>query len=304
MNDFIRGYLASEISDKDKITVKKIYIKINNDNLYDGVLFSQIMYWHGKNKETGKPRMKVEKDGYLWIAKSYKEWADETCIKEATIRKSLDRMRNNNLIFAELYKFNSRPVLHIRINWDEFEKKLKKETFGFDLRGQVDLIPEVKSITDTTSDTTKDNINKINIGESGDSHDNFQKQKPLIEIPKKKKVSKPLNKYYAVFIELQKIEPSLTKGYSLKEIKSLIDDKGYTHSQIVKCGKEIMKREWWIQNNIKLTLNQIKNNIEDFVKQQNIDEYGNMIEYLDDGTQVITLKSEIKQDSNIIVVEY
>jgi hypothetical protein len=68
MTTFWEGWLSSESSDQDAIKLKRIYIEMNDGNAYDAILFSQIMYWHGVNRETGKPRMSIEREGHLWLA--------------------------------------------------------------------------------------------------------------------------------------------------------------------------------------------------------------------------------------------
>lgn len=199
ISEYVKGYLASEESERDKITIKKLYIKINDNNLYDGLLFSQIMYWHGRNKETGQLRMKVKKNNHLWIAKSYNEWADETCMKEHTVRKVLDRLRSKNLIYAELFKFNGRPVLHVRMNWEEFEARLKAlidptcpyRSNGFDTTGQIHLIPQVNSLTDTTSDTTSDN--KSSFSYENEDTDFFQQSEIIVESKSEQEIKDQMN---------------------------------------------------------------------------------------------------------------
>ena len=168
MNGWLKGWMASESANQDKIEVKRIYIDLNEGNLYDGVMFSQIMYWHGVSRETGKPRMSIERDGYLWLVKGYGDWWEECRIIEPTARASINRMAERGLIVKKLWKFNGAPTLHIRIDWDSLEEQLmwlcddvsngfdSKYQIGIDMSYQNDLTPNIKSLTDTTSDTTSD----------------------------------------------------------------------------------------------------------------------------------------------------
>lgn len=156
--DWMNGWIASEEAGNDTIAVKKIYIDVNEDNLFDGVLFSQIMYWHGKSRETGKSRLSVFRDGHYWLAKSYDDWKEECRIVGATARKCIRRIAARGLIIVKLYKFGGFPTVHIRVNWDVLESRIKSirpvVSKGIDTTGQKGLIPQVKSITDTTADTT------------------------------------------------------------------------------------------------------------------------------------------------------
>lgn len=166
MNEWLKGWLASEAATHDKIEVKRIYIDLNEGNLYDGVIFSQIMYWHGTNRENGKPRMSIERNGELWLAKSYSDWFAECRIIESTARACINRIAKRGLIVKKLWKFNGAPTIHIRIDWDNLEDQLKlicddisngfdsKYQIGIDTSYQNDTIADHKSLTDTTADTT------------------------------------------------------------------------------------------------------------------------------------------------------
>lgn len=172
MSEWLKGWLASEETSHDKIEVKRIYIDLNEGNLYDGVIFSQIMYWHGASKETGKPRMTIEKEGHLWLAKGYGDWFVECRIGEATARQCISRIEKRGLIIKKLWKFDKTPTIHIRIDWDCLEEQLKWICYdtsirfdttyqiGFDTTPQMDLIPEVKSLTETTASTTTETTSK------------------------------------------------------------------------------------------------------------------------------------------------
>ena len=159
MNNFATGWLASEEAARDAITLKRIYIKINDGNLFDGVMFSQIMFWHGRNKETGERRMKIQKQGHLWLAKKYSDWLEECGINEHTAKKCITRIKKRGLIVTKLWKFNNTPVLHMRIDWDEFERRImsnrpERSNRGLDTMGLIDQTSEVYSITETTTETT------------------------------------------------------------------------------------------------------------------------------------------------------
>jgi len=158
-----------------------------------------------------------------------------------------------------------------------------------------------EEFTPRTNNITVDKQNNINISDAGASHEFEESLQPPLIPTKKKKPRKP-NPVYEAVEKLQELEPSFSKGHGLKVVKELFEQ-GYTEEQIINCGKDIQQREWWIENNIKLSPNQIKKYIADFANAEKKDEFGNVVETLPDDTQVITLSSEIKQDSNIVVIE-
>lgn len=172
---FLDGWLASEDAYIDSISVKRVYIDICDGNLYDGLMLSQIIYWHGKNKETGKPRLKIEKNGHLWLAKSYEDWWNECRVTERTARSCITRLEELGVIKAEIWKFAGSPTKHIRMEWDRFvellmeiqknpptkprsksvltSKVITPETSDRnDLKGQIEMTGDVESICPQTSD--------------------------------------------------------------------------------------------------------------------------------------------------------
>lgn len=165
MGQFWDGWIASESNDHDAIKVKRVYIDLNDGNLFDGIIFSQIMYWHGRSKETGKPRLTIEREGFLWLAKTYEDWWEECRVNAATARKCIDRIVKRGLLVKRVWKFNGRPLVHLRVNIDIFEHQMnyvmhEKASIRpvvsnrIDTAGQIHLIPQVKSLTETTSETT------------------------------------------------------------------------------------------------------------------------------------------------------
>lgn len=156
---WVNGWLQSEAATHDAIHVKKVYIDINDGNLIDGVLFSQIMFWHLPDKQ-GRNKLQVLKDDHFWIAKKYEDWYEECRINVSTVRKALKRIEDRGLIVTGLWKFDGAPTKHIRVNWAKFEElvnsDLSNRTNGFDLSGQMELTSEDRSITETTTETTKE----------------------------------------------------------------------------------------------------------------------------------------------------
>lgn len=161
---FFDAWVTAEDADRDAIRVKKIYIDINEGNLIDGVLFSQIVYWHGTSPKTGKSRLKASHEGQLWLARKYSEWYDECRINPQTARASIDRMVKRGLLIRKVFHFNGRTTTHIRIDPVAF----KTATMN-----AINRIPEISHIangndavshsgnmrnrirsTETTADTT------------------------------------------------------------------------------------------------------------------------------------------------------
>lgn len=166
MYEFWNGWLASESTDHDAIKVKRAYIDLNEGNLHDGILFSQIMYWHGNSREDGKPRLRVQKEGELWLAKRYEDWWEECRINEDTARRCIERMCDRKLIIKKVFMFDGKPMVHIRVDKEVFSHEMNYLLFeksslicsmvtdGNVQNEQNDMLPENVSITESTSKTT------------------------------------------------------------------------------------------------------------------------------------------------------
>lgn len=162
------------------------------DSLNDAVIFNILVYWHCLSKD-GKPRAKIERDGYLWVAKSYYELAQECGVKERTVRSSIARIKQQELVEVKVWKFNGRPVNHFRIIWEKVAELMPNITKDFktnltsdvisichehdlksDKKRQVDLTSGVRSLTSNTAiNTTKNTTSSINLLETNLDDDEY-----------------------------------------------------------------------------------------------------------------------------------
>ena len=111
-------FLLWERASRDTLEVKRIYVDMAGD-LVAGLVLSQIVYWHLPNRE-GKARLRVEREGELWLAKARAEWWDECRISPKQADRALDVLQARGLIEVRLFKFGPAPTKHIRIRRDSF----------------------------------------------------------------------------------------------------------------------------------------------------------------------------------------
>jgi hypothetical protein len=205
MTSFFEAWLYSEDSQRDSILLKKIYIDINGGHIHAGILFSQIMYWHGTNLETGKPRMTIQRDGHLWLAKRYSEWFDECRVNEHTAKAEINKMIGRGLLFNALYKFGGLPTVHIRVNPVEFEARVRAVRYvvsnGIDMSSLLGQLSHIQPFTEITAETT--NTDPLP-SDDGDP------------TPRLIKGDFTMKKYYPVYHERRLIS---MKAYSLKEVE-------------------------------------------------------------------------------------
>lgn len=107
-------FLLWERSSRDTIEVKRTYIDIAGD-LVAGILLSQIVYWHLPDRD-GKSRLRVQREGKFWIAKSRTEWWDECRVSPKQVDRALEALRRRNVIETRLFKFNGSPTVHVRLD--------------------------------------------------------------------------------------------------------------------------------------------------------------------------------------------
>ncbi|MCZ2078459.1 MAG: helix-turn-helix transcriptional regulator [Bryobacterales bacterium] len=135
-SEWTAGYLASQTEKYDRFGVGRLYIDITG-HLTDGIIFSRLMYWFAPSTK-GKPRTKVSRDGYRWVARNYDQWWEECRVDERTARASVKRMVDSGLLIKAVYKFGKKPTTHLRINWQTFEK-LAKEHLSISLEDKRTL---------------------------------------------------------------------------------------------------------------------------------------------------------------------
>jgi hypothetical protein len=123
-----------EETSRDTVDFKKIYVDIADD-LIAGLLLSQIIYWHLPSN-SGKSKLRVQKEGKTWLAKSRTDWWDEVRITPKQFDRASRLLKEKNIIETKLFKFNGIPTVHIYLNEERF-LELWEEKMGQKDRGQL-----------------------------------------------------------------------------------------------------------------------------------------------------------------------
>ena len=90
----------------------KLYVDITGD-LLAGLLLSHIIFWHfSENKSDSKL---IEKQGYLWIAKSHDEWYEEIRFTRKNFDTAIKKLVQLKLVEKRIYKFSGTPTMHVRL---------------------------------------------------------------------------------------------------------------------------------------------------------------------------------------------
>ena len=155
-NEFLRW----EDSSNDIIDFKKIYVDMAGD-LIAGLVLSELIYWYLPSKDTGRNKLRVKHDGYLWIASRYKDWHDRARITESQAERAIKILVDKGLLIKAIFKFNGEPTVHVRIVEDKFLSLLQQRTNSVTTENEFcsDRHPLTKTTTEITAEIT--NIKSI-----------------------------------------------------------------------------------------------------------------------------------------------
>jgi hypothetical protein len=81
------------------------------------LVLSQIIYWNLPDA-AGESRLRVEKEGEIWLAKSATEWAKECGIPIHAARDAIDRLELFGVIRVSTLHFRGHPTKHVILNKD------------------------------------------------------------------------------------------------------------------------------------------------------------------------------------------
>ena len=93
------------------------------------LLLSQIMYWHTP-RNNGKTRLTHKQDGFLWLAKTDREWLLETGLSVDEVRNARRILEDRLLIISCLGGFAAKKCTVYRINWVSFNRAEKAALNG------------------------------------------------------------------------------------------------------------------------------------------------------------------------------
>ncbi len=165
MDEEFSRFIEEERQSRDTIDVKRLYIDMADD-LLAGILLSQIIFWYLPSDD-GSDKLRIEHDGYQWIANTREEWWKQVRLKSRQFDRAVGILESKQLIFKKIYKFRGSPTTHLRLNfsvlYDAKEEVTVKSISPIREKEITDPLfsssESVKSsITENTSKTT--NIDK------------------------------------------------------------------------------------------------------------------------------------------------
>lgn len=118
-------WLRTAIDEMEPAYRTETYYRITGDKIQGRVritcttemvlVLSQIIYWNLPSAE-GMSRLRVERDGEVWLAKSSREWASECGIPFQAAKDAVKRLELLGLIRLSIRHFRGHPTKHIILN--------------------------------------------------------------------------------------------------------------------------------------------------------------------------------------------
>jgi hypothetical protein len=118
-SDISFGRLMATLRRWDKVLAHRIICCDITKDFTAGFVLSRLMYWFGDG-EDGTPRAQVERNGHLWVARTYLQWFAECRLTEAEIIAAYAVLEKMGLIERNVWKFAGNPTVHIRIVEENF----------------------------------------------------------------------------------------------------------------------------------------------------------------------------------------
>ncbi|WP_290756937.1 MULTISPECIES: hypothetical protein [unclassified Exiguobacterium] len=159
----LQSLLAIERFAEDAFRVKKTYVDMTGD-LLSGILLGQIVYWHLPSKD-GRSKLRVQKEGKLWLAKGRADWYDEIRITPKQFDRAIKILVEKGFIETRLFKFDGSPMVHIHLHPEHvIDSVFPQRSKSILPKGENPISPKVeihfderlKTLTETTTDTTSE----------------------------------------------------------------------------------------------------------------------------------------------------
>lgn len=206
--------------------VRLAYVDIAED-LIAGILLGQIVYWYMPN-EQGRSKLRVKKEGTLWLAKGREDWRDEIRITPKQYDRAIKILVDKGFVEVKKFKFNGAPTNHIKLNTSEVTERVKSIlTFGenpISPLGEMELDQTVNSLTEITTKITTE-ITTLKDNMSSDQEERSKDCAPYEEIISylNDKAGKSYKHKTAKTRTL--IKSRFKDGFTLEDFKRVIDIK-------------------------------------------------------------------------------
>jgi len=122
----MKRYAAIQKASEEKVCCQTIYVDIAG-GIPEAFILDELIFFTLPRPETGKPGLRVWKEGLLWMAVSRSEWWTRKRLTPKEADGAIERLLKRNLIFKDQFLFNKQKTTHLRLNVPEFFKRYGAE---------------------------------------------------------------------------------------------------------------------------------------------------------------------------------
>uniref|UniRef100_A0A7C5V475 Uncharacterized protein n=1 Tax=Caldicellulosiruptor owensensis TaxID=55205 RepID=A0A7C5V475_9FIRM len=128
-----------------------------------GIALGQIVYWFLPARD-GSSKLKIFREGKMWLAKSYEGLANEVKLTVKQVRRAINVLKNKGYIETKVWKFKGAPTTHIWLNIDKLLNDMKKIDTDIDVEIEhLDNIETEYKLLQHTKQIEEDKRDKLTV---------------------------------------------------------------------------------------------------------------------------------------------
>lgn len=111
----MKGGSSHDHPDNRGVWVETWVIDLVDGDLSAALLLSQLLWWHQPGK-SGRPKLRFEREGHLWLARTDDEWWDECRLTRRQVRRIRAQLESADLIEHKVVRVGTSTVSAWRPN--------------------------------------------------------------------------------------------------------------------------------------------------------------------------------------------
>jgi len=125
MSSAFKQFLQNvSLYDERPIIIRSVYLDMCDGDYHEAAILNQVVYWSGSD-ERGKPRLTIEHEGHLWLARQHGEWYEELRINARSAERIVQRLVDRGLLIKKVFLYGAKTTLHLRLHPENFMTALK-----------------------------------------------------------------------------------------------------------------------------------------------------------------------------------
>lgn len=158
------------------IVINPLLVDFTGD-LSSAAMLGQIIYWFSPSKNSRDPKVSIQRNGKLWLAKTHADWWDEVRISKFNAPRKLKQLEKLGVIEVKTFKFEGDPTKHIHLKQDVLSKLLNNmiETMKADCSNRNDSLKkeECKPLEDSVFESPTEGYEQYAHNEQSNMLDSY-----------------------------------------------------------------------------------------------------------------------------------